>query len=190
MTPEAAHQLIRSRRSIFPRMYTSQPIEREIIEAILEDANWAPTHKLTQPWRYKVLTGKAKNRLGDFLAETYKNTTPPEKFLPKKYEKTRDKCYRAACVMLICMQRDPARRVPEWEEVAALACSVQNMWLSCTAYGIGAYWSSSALRQYVGEFIDLEEGESCMGFFYMGYHEQAGKTHRSPISEKVVWLEA
>ena len=40
------------------------------------------------------------------------------------------------------MQRDPGERIPEWEELASVACAVQNMWLSATSYGIGAYWSS------------------------------------------------
>ncbi|MEM9823103.1 MAG: nitroreductase family protein, partial [Bacteroidota bacterium] len=105
-------------------------------------------------------------------------------------EKTRKKPRKSACVIAICMQRDPEERVPEWEELAAVACAVQNMWLTCTAYGIGAYWSSPKTIKHTNAFLQLAEGESCLGFFYMGYHdlpEIPGK--RSGVASKVVWID-
>ena len=59
MQPKTISQLIRKRRSIFPKTYTNQPIAKEIIEEVLENANWAPTHKMTEPWRFKVLVDDA-----------------------------------------------------------------------------------------------------------------------------------
>jgi len=88
------------------------------------------------------------------------------------------------------MQRDPLESIPEWEEIAATAMAVQNMWLCCTEQGIGCYWSSPGLIQYMDEFLPMEEGEKCLGFFYMGYYEgELPERTRKPISEKVVWLD-
>ncbi|RMG76841.1 MAG: nitroreductase [Bacteroidetes bacterium] len=188
--PELVNALIRRRRSIFPKMYNDRPIPKAIIAEILENANWAPTHKLTEPWRFKVFRGEALQRLGAYLADYYKTHTPEARFQPAKYEKNRVKPTQCGCVIALCLHRDEKARVPEWEELAALACAVQNMWLSCTAYGIGAYWSSPAAALNGAEFFELAPGERCYGLFYMGYHdgiELPGK--RRPISEKVVWVE-
>lgn len=187
LSPEQLNHLIRNRRSIFPKSYIDRPIPKFIIEEMLENANWAPTHKLTEPWRFRVFTGNALPRLGDELASAYKTHTPPEAFLEKKYEATRTKVEKSACIIAICMQRDPALRVPEWEEVAAVSCAVQNMWLSCTAHGIGSYWSSTSLVNHLADFLELKEGERCLGLFYMGYYKGEGKTRRTPIDQKVTW---
>ncbi len=58
--------LIKNRRSVFPAQYNDKPIERETIEKILEAANWAPTHKKTEPWRFKVFMNGKKEALGKF----------------------------------------------------------------------------------------------------------------------------
>lgn len=97
---------------------------------------------------------------------------------------------KAACMIAICMQRDSDERLPEWEEVAALSMAVQNMWLMCTAYGIGCYWSSPGLIKYTDEFFDFKEGETCLGFFYMGYYERdIPQSKRTPLEEKITWLD-
>lgn len=189
ITPEATNELIRKRRAIFPKTYTDEPIPHAIIEQVLENANWAPTHKFTEPWRFRVFTGEARQQLSHYLAEWYKEHTPPEQFSELKYAKNLKKPMQAACVIAICMQRDPEQRVPEWEELAAVACAVQNMWLSCTAYDIGCYWSSSKAILEAHSLLNLQEGERCLGLFYMGYHqlpELPGK--RRPIAEKVIWM--
>ncbi len=88
------------------------------------------------------------------------------------------------------MQRDPDKSLPEWEEVAAVACAVQNMWLTCTAYGIGSYWSSPKSILQADAFLELKEGERCLGLFYMGYADVPPemKGFREPITEKITWL--
>ncbi|MEQ8702521.1 MAG: nitroreductase [Phaeodactylibacter sp.] len=189
LTPEQTTALLRRRRAIFPKTYVDQPIEKAIIEEVLENANWAPTHKFTEPWRFRVFTGEARTRLGEHLAALYKANTPEAQFSEKKYEKNLHKPQRSGCIIAICMQRDPEERVPEWEEIAAVACAVQNMWLTCTAHGIGSYWSSANTLQRDPGLLNLQEGERCLGLFYMGYHnlpELPGK--RGPIEEKVTWM--
>ena len=87
------------------------------------------------------------------------------------------------------MQRDPKESLPEWEEIASVACAVQNMWLTATAYGIGAYWSSPKSIYGSSEFLGLKDGERCLGFFYMGYyHSKELKGIRKPIEDKVKWM--
>ena len=184
------NDIIRERRSVFPAQYIEKPIDKVVIDQILENANWAPTHKKTEPWRFKIFREEAKDRLGEFLANTYLDITPDDKFSPFKYKKIVDKCKATDTIVAICMQRDPKERVPEWEEVSAVAMAVQNMWLTCEVNDIGCYWSSPALKDYLSDLLTLEEGERCLGFFYMGYYnkDEKGESKRGSILNKTEWV--
>lgn len=186
--PKLITQLIRKRRSVFPAMYKDQPIPKEILEEVLENANWAPTHRFTEPWRFKVFTGSALQELSDYLGDYYEANTPEEKFSERKLKKTRKKPLQSGAVIAICMQRDPEERVPEWEEIASVACAVHNMSLTLFAHGIGNYWSSPKSILEAKDFLHLKEGEKCLGLMYMGYFDNPGlKGKREPINDKVVW---
>ena len=188
ISPAQVNELIRKRRSIFPKSYIQKEIPKTVIEQILENANWAPTHKLTEPWRFKVFRGESKKQLGEKLSEIYKATIPAEKFSEMKYKKPQKKMAQSDTVIAICMQRDPKESIPEWEEIASVGAAVQNMYLTCSAYEVGAYWSSPSTIQHLSEFLELGEGERCLGFFYMGYHampEIGGM--RNSIVTKTTW---
>lgn len=178
--------LIKKRRSVFPAQYIDKPIAKSDIERILEAANWAPNHRKTEPWRFKVIQGESKEKLGLFLSLKYMETEERPKEM--KVKKLMANPKKAGAIIAICMQRDPKESVPEWEEIAATAMAVQNMWLCCTEMGIGSYWSSPGLITYMDEFFEMEQGEKCLGFFYMGYYEgDLLEVTRSPIEDKVVW---
>lgn len=182
-------EVIRTRRAVYPVQYNSEAISREEIESILEAANWAPTHRRTEPWRFKVFHGEAKRALGVFLAEKYKETTA--QYSEFKHKKVLEKSMQSAYVIAICMQRDPNESVPEWEEVASTAMAVQNMWLTAHSMRIGSYWSSPVMKDYLGDHISLEPGVRCLGFFYLGKYdgELDPGTRKSPIEEKTTWIE-
>lgn len=180
--------LIKKRRSVFPSSYIDKPIAKADLEKILEAANWAPTHKKTEPWRFKVLQGDSQKQLGEFLSNKYQELDPKPKQI--KIKKLLENPAKAGALIVISMQRDLNECVPEWEEIAATAMAVQNMWLCCTELGIGSYWSSPGLIKHMGEFIDLKEGERCLGFFYMGYYDmEIPEGVRQPIADKVVWID-
>ena len=189
MTIEEVHSLLQNRRSVYPDQYLNKLIPDQLIKNILENANWAPTHKLTQPWRFKVIKGEVQKKFGVFMAEKYRSINELESFSVAKYEKLKMNPQKAGAIIAICMQRDQKNRVPAWEEIASVAMAVQNMWLTATAYGIGAYWSSPALLEYFGEFEPLYEGEQCIGLFYMGYANVPNvRPPRTPMEDKVKWL--
>jgi nitroreductase len=189
MNPADFNELVKNRRAIFTKSYNKKPIAREIVTQVLENAHWAPTHKLTEPWRFKVLRGKALKEFSAFLAKDYVKHTPLAKQSDLGMKKFAENPLNANTVILLCVQRDPETRVPEWEELAATAAAVQNMWLTCTAYNIGAYWSTPGVMNRMSDFIQLAHGEKCIGIFYMGntdLPQQAGK--RTPVEDKIEWL--
>lgn len=181
-------ETIKNRRAVFPAQYNDQPISKGEVLTILESANWAPTHKRTEPWRFKVFHGVSQIALGKFISETYKQTT--ENFSEFTYNKFMDNPVKAGCVIAICMQRDPKESIPEWEEIAATAMAVQNMWLTAHDLGIGAYWASPGVLKYMDKFIQMEEGEQCLGFFYLGKYddELPEGTRKTSIEAKTVWV--
>lgn len=181
-------ELIKNRRSIFPDSYTDRELSKETLLQLLECANTAPTHKLTQPWRFTVFRGDALIRLADKLASLYQENTPAALFLQKKYEATRRNVLRSAAVIAINIHY--SGEVPKWEELAATACAVQNLWLAASAEGIGGYWSSPGSIKHMADFLALADGEECLGFFYMGYHAEPQRgANRTPVAEKIRWEE-
>ena len=181
-------KIIKNRRSIFPASYIQKEIPRAIIEKILESAIYAPTHKLTQPWRFVVFRNEAKKKLGLELQRIYKQNMSKEKFLQKKYDSFVAKTAQAGCIIAINIQF--SGKIAEWEEIAATACAVQNMALSAEALNVGAYWSSPGLITSLGDFLGFAENEKCYGLFYLGYHDDEPRiANRTAIDEKVKWME-
>ena len=182
--------LIRSRRSVFPPSYIDKPIDKETLLELLENANHAPTHRITQPWRFTVFTGEGLVRLADFMGENYRQTTPPASFSQAKYDVTRDKILKAGAVIAINVELHP-NLVPEWEEIAATAVAVQNIWLSAWERGIGGYWSSpGGALEPLAEFMNLPENQKNIGLFYLGYHNAPQvPARRTPVEEKITWEE-
>ncbi|PST82115.1 nitroreductase [Pedobacter yulinensis] len=186
---ETLNRIIAQRRSVFPESYTNQEIPREALAAILASANYAPTHKLTEPWRFVVFRSAGKTRFGAELARLYRASVTDAQFLQKKYDSILEKAARANVMVALNISYHPDK-VPQWEEVAAMGCAVQNMALTAESLQIGAYWSSPAMIGELGPFLELGANEQCLGIFYMGYHEAAPReARRGPIEEKVRWIE-
>lgn len=188
---EQINHLIKNRRSLYPQTFNGELIQKSIIETILENANWAPTHGLTQPWDFTIFEGEGLKKLAEFQAALYKKNTPAELFSELKYEKLKTNPVQCSHVISIGMKRSENGRIPEIEEIEAVACAVQNMYLTCTAHKIGAYWGSGGIT-YMEEakpFFGLGDNDKLLGFFFMGYPKIAwpeGK--RKPIQDRVKWV--
>ncbi|HEY9562015.1 MAG TPA: nitroreductase [Anseongella sp.] len=188
-TIDILNRVIRTRRSIFPRSYLRKEIPRSIIEEMLANATFAPSHKLTQPWKFRVFRKKGLERLAGELSRLYQENTPADRFLTTKYEATRNKVLQSDSVIAIVLKAHP-EKLPEWEELASVACAVQNMWLTETAHGVGAYWISPGIISQLGAFLELSPLEKCVGLFYMGIHQETPvEAKRISPEEKTTWIE-
>lgn len=185
-------ELIKDRRSIKPETYTDRIVHREIVESVLNSAIWAPSHGMTQPWRFKVFREEGLTKLGTALKEIYDATTPEDSYKSEKIEKLVRRTETVSVIVAICMERDPREYIPEVEEIEAVACGVQNMMLHCTAHGLGSFWSSPKLcyTDEMKSFLELGPKDRCLGLFYMGYPaEPWPKSHRKPIEYVTEWVE-
>ncbi|WP_294324355.1 nitroreductase [uncultured Chryseobacterium sp.] len=163
---EILKEIIEQRRSIFPKDYTDAEIPQSILDEILSSATFAPNHKRTKPWRFKIFKGEEKAKLALEMQSIYKSTQPESLFLEKKYNDIGFKINTADAVVSIVVNF--SGMVPEWEEIAAVSMAVQNMYLTCTANKIGCYWSSPKLVDHLKESLVIEENQKCLGLFYLG----------------------
>ena len=185
------NELIRSRRTIYPEQYSARKVHKEQIELILTNAQWAPTHGNTQPWRFKVFTEQGLNRLSDFLGKTYLELTPAEQQNDAKLAKLITRPMKSSVVIAVCMERQKEEKITELEEIEAVACAIQNMHLTCTAYGLGGFWSTPKLIYHpkTNEFLGLGEKDKCLGLFYIGYPEiEWPQAHRKPLEYNTTWI--
>ena len=178
------NEIIKTRRAIYPSQYEKGEIKKSFLKTLLKNANSAPTHRMTQPWFFKVYKGKSKDVLCQIIYKIDK-----EKYSAVKINKFVEKVKSSDTVISVCMTRDENDRVPEWEEVAAVSMAVQNMWLTCTAYNIGCYWSTPKYSIKMNDFFKLKNDERCLGFFYLGIydHGKVKSKKRIPIEKKTEW---
>lgn len=193
MKPTDLNELIKNRRSIFPKMYSDEPVPEQVIQQMLENANWAPTHRFTEPWRFTVFQGEGLKKLAEFQAQLYKKVAEADgSYEERKYQKLATQPMMASHVIAIAMRRDPEKTIREVEEIAAVSMAVQNMYLTATAYSIGCYWGTGGIT-YMDEakdFFGLGDEDKFMGFLYVGSlnGEIKAKGLRKPIEEKVTWV--
>jgi len=184
-------EVIRERRTIYPEQYSERKVHKEQIDLILNNALWAPTHGNTQPWRFKVFMEEGREKLRSFLAETYLKLTPEEAQNDQKLAKLLTRPKMASAIIAVCMERQPEEKIAEIEEIEAVACAVQNMHLTCTAYGLGGFWASPKLiyTPEMNEFLGLGEKDKCLGLFYIGYPSiDWPKAHRKPLEYVTEWI--
>ena len=185
-------QIITNRRTVKPTSMNGKKIPDDVIKQLLSLADWAPTHGYTEPWYFVVYSGDAVKQFCTDHAELYKNNTPEAQYIPGNYDKLQHQGDLASHVIAICMKRGDNPKIPEIEEIAAVSCAVQNMWLGATALQLAAYWGSGgmtympAMQQYLG----LRDQDKVLGFFYLGYADGDAPEGRriKPLTEKVKWM--
>lgn len=184
--------LIRARRSVKPPDYEGgRPVAAELWSELLENATWAPTHGLTEPWRFHVFEGGARERLADALQQAYRETTPEAEFRGDKFDKLAANPRLAPLVVAIVLERSGGAKVPEIEEVEAVACAVQNLLLSATAAGLASFWSSPPVLDAAPfkTWLGLAGEDRCVGLIYLGWPRVGSpppRSSRRPLSEKLV----
>ena len=187
--------VIRNRRSVHANEFIKPEngFDKELLTEILTNAIWAPNHKMTEPWKFIVIKDEFLKDLGDFMSSYYKDFYLErfgEEDALKKCDSLKEFPLNSFCVLGIVLVRDEEERIPEWEEIAAVSSAVQNIALTCKAYDLGSYWSTSkGAIEYLNKF-NLKENETSLGLVYIGYCDwsKKRKAKRTPLGEKVVWL--
>lgn len=187
-------QIIRARRSTWPVSFAQdKKIDNAVIRDILDIAVWAPSHGLTQPWHFIVFHGEGIRAFFMNQKEIYQAINPPDSLKESKMLKYDEKIHQVSHVIAVCMKRDVSLKYPEIEEIVAVGCVIENIYLCLEAYGIAGYLSTGDVcyTRQMKDFLHLGDEDHCLGFFQLGYPKTGINRpvrKRIPAAEKTVWI--
>lgn len=165
-------------------------LPRDLIQKLLDAGNQAPNHYKVRPWRFIVLTGKARNNLGDVMAASFADRNPATP--PEGLDKTRALPLRAPLLIAVGVDKPNEAKVLEVENISAASAACQNILLAAHGLGLGAKWRTGdwARDAKVKKFLGLAEDQHIVGFLYIGY--PASETQpllRPAVEDRVVWMD-
>lgn len=187
---------IRGRRSVGAVRAERPP--RHLIEMVVEAGRWAPNHHLSEPWRFIVLAGAARDTLGAAMADALADGLAgngaealDEQARQRLLDRERHKPLRAPVVIVVAVEPSSDPQIVPSEDVLAGAAAVQNMLLAAEAVGLAAIWRTgpAAYASPVKAALDLSPTTHIIGFLYMGYPSgPAGQGERSNGHGQTRWL--
>jgi nitroreductase len=168
-------------------------VPREVIEKMLSAAVQAPNHYKVRPWRFVVLTGKGRERLGEVMVETarQKFSDLPQETLTKALEKERSKPLRAPLLVAVGVDKPSEPKVLDIENVCAAAAACQNLLLAAHGLGLAAKWRTGdmALDPRVKEFLGFSADQHLIAFLYIGYPaDELESVQRPSFEDRTVWM--
>lgn len=187
----AVIEAIRTRRTV-KRFEAERFPARELLEQVIESATWAPNHHLTEPWRFVVVTGDARKRLGEALAEGLARLSAGGP-APELVEREKEKPLSAPVIVALISSPKVGESISTQEEIVAAGAALQNMLLAAHSLGL-ATSIRTGLHSYsegIREFFGMQGDEKLIGMVYVGYATgitPPGK--RTPFRDKVVWRES
>jgi len=180
--------LLKTRRSTGARLLGEPGPHRAQIEEMLTIAARVPDHGKLAPWRFVVITGEARARLGDEAAAIVKGDDPDSD--EAQIEKARGLLQRAPLVIAVVSRARPHPRIPEWEQVLSAGAACQNLILAATAMGFRANWITEWIA-FDRRFLDalgLAADERIAGYVHIGSSD-AQRSHRArpDLADIVTW---
>lgn len=166
------------------------PLSREVIETLLSAAVQAPNHYKVRPWRFVVLTGHAREALGEVMANSFKTKFPtvPEAALDKE----RQKPLRSPLLIAVGVDKPNEPKVLEIENICAVAAACQNILLAAEALGLGGQWRTgdAARDPEIKKFLGFEPDQQVISFLYIGYPDFVPEpVERPSFEDRTVWME-
>jgi len=176
-----------ARRSVKPDRLVSPGPSAEELETILTIASRVPDHKKLAPWRFIVLEGEARARLGEVVAQA---CVAAEKEPPShvRLETERTRLMRAPLVIAVISRVTAHRSAPEWEQILSAGAACLNLCLAANALGYGTSWITEwiAYNQAVGAALNLGDGERIAGFIYVGTPTERSEDRERPALSDIV----
>ncbi|MDM5278446.1 nitroreductase [Paenibacillus silvae] len=177
-TGNAVRHAIQSRRTV--KKFKKEAVPTEQIIDLLDTAVWAPNHKLREPWRFVLFSGKGRKKLAEAIeAEMGEDNKFSANVL------------QVPSIMLVVMEEDPRQAI--WDEdFAAVSALVQNFMLAAWSEEIGTFWVTKPFL-YSPKFreeLGIKAGEKIIGMIYMGYPDVIpSPKERTPAKDKLTLFE-
>lgn len=181
-------EAIYGRRTI--KKVKPDPLPREMVEKLLSAAVQAPNHHKVRPWRFVVLMGDGRKKLGDVMAASFADRYPDA--APESLDKTRALPLRAPAVIAIGLDKPTDSKIIEVENISAASAAGQNILLAAYALGLGAVWRTGEWARdiKVKEFLGFAADQHIVGFIYIGYPDVLPEPYeRAGFEDRVRWVE-
>lgn len=176
------------------RRFRSNPVPRVIIEQLLQCAVRAPNHKLTEPWRFSVLAGAARERYAEIRArhrlKRYSDPSAPE--ARTAADKVKRETLEAPAHIVVAAAVSPDEITRE-EDYAATMMAVANLMIAAESLGLGTYLKSGGVMQdpELMKLARVPEKYRIVGLIFLGYPaEQDAPRRRKPAAELTCWIES
>lgn len=168
VTTRGTIELLLSRRSGSAKAMTGPGPDDAQLETILHAASRVPDHGKLFPWRFIVIKGDARRRMGELLVETLRADEPT--LSPERAATERARFLRAPVVVAAISRVREAIPIPEWEQILSAGAACQTMVIASHALGFVANWITEwpAYHPVVRERLGLKSGERVAGFIYIG----------------------
>lgn len=152
------------------------------LETILQAAVAAPDHGRLKPWRFIVIEGSAREKLGTLMVESLQRREPAAP--AGKLEAERKKALRAPLVVVAAAVVQSVAKVPEIEQVVAVGAAAQNMLVAAHALGFGGFWRTGAIAYdaAVKQALGLAAGDVIVGFLYLGTTKTPGQPRQNDVA--------
>ena len=167
------------------------PVARELIEQLLLAGAQAPNHYNVRPWRFVVLTGAGREKLGDVFAESFQQKFP--NVSAEAGNKERAKALRSPVVIAVGVDKPSEAKVLEIENICAVAAACQNILLAAHGLGLAAQWRTGdpANDPAVKKFLGFAPDQLILAFLYIGYADVPPVTDERPsFEDRTVWMDA
>ena len=157
---------LRERRSA--KTLTDPAPDDGALALLLECAARAPDHGRLRPWRFIVIRGAARQRLGELMADQMRRKQPGA--TAEALQRERQKALRAPLIIVVAAVCNATARIPPIEQMLAAGAAAQNIMLAAPALGFGAMWKTgdAAYDDSVKVALGLETGDAIVGFVYLG----------------------
>ncbi len=166
------------------------PVPRDLIKKLLSAAVQAPNHHHVRPWRFVVMTGAARNRLGERMAQALKKRQPDIPDAALEVECGRP--LRAPVLIAVGVDKPADAKVIEVENISATAAAVQNLLLAARDLGLAGMWrtGAAAYDPDIKTFLGFAPDQNILAFLYIGYPEfERPPVDRPSFDDRTVWLD-
>lgn len=169
----AALELLKQRNSA-PRLVAPAPSESEL-EQMWQAALRAPDHARLTPWRFVVIAGEARQRLGELFVEAGRRRDPDA--TAEQLERFRGHPLRAPLLIAVVARLQQHPKVPEVEQLLSAGCAAHALLLSAEALGYAGVWRTGdhAYDDHVAAGLGLSPDERLVAWLYIGSREGAPK---------------
>ena len=153
---------------VSPLRLEQKDVDEGALKQILDAGLRAADHGRLRPWKFLVIRGEARQRLGEVMAQALMKRSPATAEGQLKAE--RDKPLRAPLIIVVAAAVRKDTKIPDIEQVESAAAAAQNMLVAAHGLGLGGFWRTGAPAYdgHVKASLGLKPEATIVGLLYFG----------------------